>query len=78
MALGTGLVIGGHRFFMRLLQRLVDVREDIANLVGAIVLAHFGYGLDGLGPARRVRRHIDRFLVILFDRIDGLTQFAVQ
>ena len=39
---------------------------------------HFGHGFYRLHPTRRVRRYIDRLLVVFFDAADRFTQRAMQ
>ncbi len=70
--------VGRHGFLVRLDQRLVNIAQDIADTEASFALVDFRDGLDRFHPARRIRRHIDRLLVIVFDALDRLVQRPVQ
>ena len=57
-------------FLVRTHERLMNVVQNIAHTEAALALVDLGYRLDGLDPARWVRRYVDRFLVIVFNATD--------
>ncbi len=73
--LGARLAIGIHRFLVRLHHGLVDVGE---HFVAAVLRLELRDGFDGLHPARRIRRHVHRALMIPLDLRDRLAQRAMQ
>ena len=83
MALGASVTIHGHGVLVRFDERLVNIGQYIANTHPSFTGIQFGYRLNCLDPARRIRRNIDCLLVIFLDagppcRDMGRTETADQ
>ena len=56
----------------------MNIIQDIADAETALSFVDFGDRLDRFYPARRIRRYVDRLLMIVFDTTDRLVQRAMQ